>query len=94
MKEQNSRESIVISIEITLIDYIMRLITISLVKLMGFRTRSQEVRQLMTIIFVTQLFNMGVLIILSQANLETPLLSFIPMIGKFVFGDETKGRYH
>lgn len=93
MKERNQYDSYIVSIEITAIDYIMRLITSSLVNLMGFRTKSQEVRQLMTIIFVSQFFNMGVLIILSQVNLNTPVLSFIPMIGKYVLDDETKGRY-
>lgn len=65
-----------ISVSITISDVVLRTINMVLIKKIGFRTLSQETREIMTLTFLSQFFNFAILFLVSTADLHF-LLPFL-----------------
>lgn len=62
------------------VNFLLRMIVISLVGLMGYKSNTGETRNIMKFVFFIQFFNTGPFLILVNAHLndlELPLLSYI-----------------
>ena len=50
-----------------------------MIQRIGYHTQDQQIAQVMTLIFLSQFINTGILLEISNANFENTPLSFIPV---------------
>ena len=71
------------TVVIVLIDQMLIFLNIYLVERIGFGTRETIVRTICMSIFYSQYFNTGLLLLISNANLEYSALSFTQLQGRY-----------
>ena len=59
-----------ITVAVTMSDVVLRTVNMLLIKNIGFRTLSQETREIMTFTFLSQFFNFAILFLVSHADLH------------------------
>lgn len=72
-----------VAMSIVVINIILKMIMLVLVKWIGYHTESEQTSQIMSSIFITQFFNTGILLILTNANTADAGLFFLPFKGKY-----------
>lgn len=72
-----------VSVSIIIINIILKMIMLVLVKWIGYHTESEQTSAIMYSIFVTQFFNTGILLILTNANTIDAGLFFLPFKGMY-----------
>jgi len=71
-----------ISLLISGVNLVIIQVNAKLVETIGFHFKSQSIRQMMFGTFISQFFNTGILLLLTNANFEKTFLSFIPINGE------------
>ena len=72
-----------ITVAISVVNVIIRDISIIFIKCIGFHTETVETAAIMTLITAATFFNTAILLILTNANTEGTLLSWIPLRGSY-----------
>ena len=80
-----------VTVLITVVNSIIRMICMYLIKLIGYHTESQEVSSIMTSIFISTFFNTAILLLLMDANTQYSILYWIPLKGEYT--DLTENWY-
>ena len=73
----------IITVIVSVVNVIIRDVCIIFIKLIGFHTETAETAAVMTLITVATFFNTAVLMLLSNANTENTILSWIPLRGAY-----------
>jgi len=68
---------------VAIINIVIRTVNIKLVDYIGFDTDSQRVSLVMVSVFVAQMVNTGVVSILTNANLDYSIISFLPISNQY-----------
>lgn len=68
-----------ISISVVIINTLLRSIGSKLIQTIGHYYKDEEITDIMTLLFVTQYINTGILLVIASANFENTPLWFIPI---------------
>jgi len=71
---------------------VIREVNIRLIGIIGYHTESQQIKAVMTSIFIATFFNTAILLLLTNANLSETVLSFLPLDGSYT--DLTENWYN
>lgn len=82
----------VVSYSIVIVNIILRTINIKFINMIGYHTESEQIKAVMTAVFISTFFNTAILLLLTNANLSDSFLSFIP-INDGQFTDLTQNWY-
>jgi len=69
----------VVSYSIVVVNILLRSVNIFFIKRVGLHTISEEIRVIMTAIFASTFINTAILLLLTNANFEYSVFSFIPL---------------
>lgn len=72
-----------VTVLVTIINTVIRIMCQFLIKLIGYHTESEEISGIMISIFVSTFFNTAILLLLTNANTSGSILSWIPFRGQF-----------
>ena len=72
-----------VTILITVINIVIRTMNIALIDYVGMDKLSMQVRSIMTSIFVISFINTAIILLLTNANLDYSVLSFIPLKNQY-----------
>lgn len=76
---------------VAIFNIVIRKMNIKLIHSIGYDTHSERSRAIMTSIFIASFLNTGVVLLLTNANLENTFLNFLPI--KNQFPDFTRDWY-
>lgn len=82
----------VVSYSIVIVNIILRTINIMFINKIGYHTESEQIKAVMTAVFISTFFNTAILLLLTNANLSDSFLRFIP-INDGQFTDLTQNWY-
>jgi len=75
-----------VSYSIVIVNIILRTINIMFISKIGYHTESEQIKAVMTAVFISTFFNTAVLLLLTNANLSDSFLRFLP-INSGIFTD-------
>lgn len=72
-----------VTVLVSVINIVIRKLNMSLIDGIGYHTQSQKVSAIMTSIFVASFVNTGIILLLTNAQLEYSVLKFIPINNQY-----------
>lgn len=72
-----------ISVLITVVNTIIRTVSIICIKLIGFHTETVQTAAVMIVVWIASFFNTAILMLLTNANTKNTFLSWIPLRGAY-----------
>lgn len=81
-----------VSYSIVIVNIILRTINIIFITKIGYHTESEQIKAVMTAVFISTFFNTAILLLLTNANLSETFLKFLP-VHEGIFTDLTQNWY-
>jgi len=73
----------IVSNSIVIINFVLRTINMHLIAYIGYYTESEQTKVVKLAVFLSQFFNTGILLLLTNANTQETFLKMLPLSGQY-----------